>query len=69
MENKTVIVTGGSTGIGKATALAFAKNGYNVVISGRNNKAGEEALKEIKETGAEALFVATDVLMSWMWLT
>ncbi|TCD02532.1 SDR family NAD(P)-dependent oxidoreductase [Pedobacter psychroterrae] len=61
MENKTVIVTGGSTGIGKATALAFAKNGYNVVISGRNNKAGEEALKEIKETGAEALFVATDV--------
>ena len=41
-ENKTVLITGGTSGIGKATALAFAKEGANVVVSGRRVAEGEE---------------------------
>jgi NAD(P)-dependent dehydrogenase (short-subunit alcohol dehydrogenase family) len=56
---KTVIVTGGSKGIGKATCLAFAKKGYNVVVSARSESS--ELLKEIKELGGECTFIKTDV--------
>jgi len=41
-ENKTVLITGGTSGIGKAIALAFAKDGANVVVSGRRVAEGEE---------------------------
>jgi NAD(P)-dependent dehydrogenase (short-subunit alcohol dehydrogenase family) len=58
---KTVIITGATTGIGKATAIAFGKKGYNVVVTGRNEARGQEALKEIKETGATADFMILDV--------
>lgn len=58
---KTVIVTGGSTGIGKATAIAFAKKGYNVVISGRNEKGGKQAESEIAAHGAKCIFIKVDV--------
>jgi NAD(P)-dependent dehydrogenase (short-subunit alcohol dehydrogenase family) len=57
--SKTVIVTGGSKGIGKATCLAFAKKGYNVVVSARSE--APELLKEIKELGGEATFIKADV--------
>jgi NAD(P)-dependent dehydrogenase (short-subunit alcohol dehydrogenase family) len=56
---RTVIVTGGSKGIGKGTSLAFAKKGYNVVISARNE--APELLREIKELGGEATFIKTDI--------
>src|SRR5580693_3740051 len=58
---KTVIITGGTTGIGKATAIAFGKKGYNVVITSRNEKRGEQTLSEIKQTGADAAFMKLDV--------
>lgn len=61
MQNKTVIITGATTGIGKATALAFAKGEYNVVITSRNQVRGEETIKEIKATGAEVSFMVLDV--------
>ncbi|CAK9253494.1 unnamed protein product [Sphagnum jensenii] len=61
MKKKTVIVTGGATGIGKATAKGFAKNGYNVVISGRNETTGKELSKEIESTGAACVFMKVDV--------
>ena len=60
-ENKTVLITGGTSGIGKATALAFAKEGANVLISGRRVARGEELAKEITSAGGSALFVQTDV--------
>lgn len=61
MKKKTVIVTGGSTGIGKATAIAFSKKGYNIVISGRNESTGKQAAQEISSNGTECVFIKTDV--------
>jgi len=57
LKNKVAIITGGSSGIGLATAKRFAKEGAKVVIAGRDQKKGENALKDIPE----AIFVATDV--------
>ncbi|WP_432714251.1 SDR family NAD(P)-dependent oxidoreductase [Pedobacter sp.] len=61
MENRTVIITGGNSGIGKATAIGFAKKGYNVVISGRNESTGIRTLSEIRAKGVEAEFFKADV--------
>lgn len=58
---KVVLVTGGSTGIGKAAAKAFGKQGYKVVISGRRAEVGEEAAQEICDAGGEAIFVKADM--------
>ena len=60
-QNKTVLITGGTSGIGKATALAFAKEGAIVVVSGRRVAEGEEVAREITSAGESALFVQTDV--------
>jgi NAD(P)-dependent dehydrogenase (short-subunit alcohol dehydrogenase family) len=60
-ENKTVLITGGTSGIGKATALAFAKEGANVVVSGRRVAEGEKVAREITSAGGSALFVQTDI--------
>ncbi len=60
--NKTVLVTGAGTGIGAATAIMFAKNGYNVII--HYNKSYEEALKvdeECKKYGIDTLLVKADI--------
>ena len=58
---KTVIITGGTTGIGKATAMKFAENGYNVVVTSRDSKK-ETALKnEFKDKGFEVDFRVLDV--------
>jgi NAD(P)-dependent dehydrogenase (short-subunit alcohol dehydrogenase family) len=60
-ENRTVIVTGGTSGIGKVTALAFSQQGANVVVSGRRISEGENVVREITSAGGNALFVRTDV--------
>ena len=60
-ENKTVLVTGGTSGIGKATAFAFGKEGANVAVSGRRVAEGEQVAREITSAGGRALFVQTDV--------
>jgi NAD(P)-dependent dehydrogenase (short-subunit alcohol dehydrogenase family) len=60
-ENKTVVITGGTSGIGKATAMAFSQHGANVVVSGRRIPEGENVVREITSAGGKALFVQTDV--------
>lgn len=60
-ENKVVIVTGGSFGIGRATAVAFAKRGARVVIADWIEDKNQEALNLIKQTGVEGIFVKCDV--------
>lgn len=61
MTKSTVLITGGLTGIGRAAALAFAQEGYRVVISGRNNEAGGALESELRGLAAEAAFVRADV--------
>lgn len=61
MKNKTVIVTGAASGIGKATAELFANQGANVVVSDIQEAEGEAAVKNIIANGGVASFFKTDV--------
>src|SRR5258706_5393730 len=61
MTTPVVLVTGALTGIGRATALAFAREGARVVISGRRDDEGQKLAAELQELGAEAEFIRSDV--------
>jgi NAD(P)-dependent dehydrogenase (short-subunit alcohol dehydrogenase family) len=61
MHNSVVLITGALTGIGRATALAFAREGARVVISGRHEDAGRTLVAELRDLGAEAEFIRADV--------
>jgi NAD(P)-dependent dehydrogenase (short-subunit alcohol dehydrogenase family) len=66
MNNKTfsgkvALVTGGTSGIGKTTAIEFARAGAKVVLTGRREKEGAQVVSEIKKLGGDAAFVRTDV--------
>src|ERR1700676_1356648 len=61
MDKPVVLITGGLTGIGRATTLAFAQEGARVVISGRRDDAGQALVAELRTLGAEAEFVRADV--------
>jgi NAD(P)-dependent dehydrogenase (short-subunit alcohol dehydrogenase family) len=61
MNNPVVLITGALTGIGRATALAFAHEGARVVVSGRRDDAGLALIAELRATGAEAEFIRADV--------
>jgi NAD(P)-dependent dehydrogenase (short-subunit alcohol dehydrogenase family) len=60
-ENKVAIVTGGGSGIGKATAFELASQGATIVIANRNNDLGSRTVKEITDSGSKATFIQTDV--------
>lgn len=60
-QDKVALVTGGNSGIGRATALAFGREGAKVVIAARREKEGAEVVAEIKAKGGEALFIKTDL--------
>lgn len=61
LENKVVIITGAGSGIGRETALLFAKEGAKVVVADVNEEGGEETAAEIKKNGGEGYFAKLDV--------
>jgi NAD(P)-dependent dehydrogenase (short-subunit alcohol dehydrogenase family) len=61
MSSKIILVTGGISGIGRAAALAFARQGDTVVAAGRREAEGRALEAELKALGGEALFIRTDV--------
>src|SRR6266404_1248826 len=61
LENRVAIVTGGTSGIGKAAAVGLSKAGAKVVIAGRREDQGNKVMERIKKEGGEAIFVKTDV--------
>jgi NAD(P)-dependent dehydrogenase (short-subunit alcohol dehydrogenase family) len=60
-QQKVAIITGGNSGIGRATAVALARQGVNITIAARRPKEGEETVKLVKDAGSEGIFVKTDV--------
>lgn len=60
-ENKTVIITGGGTGIGRKTAELFVKEGANVVINGRREEKLKQAISEIDPSGKNMRYVVGDI--------
>lgn len=58
---KVALVTGGTSGIGKATAIALAQAGASVVVAGRRQAEGEEVVRQIQANGGDGFFVPTDV--------
>lgn len=60
-DQKVAIVTGGSSGIGRATAIALAKEGVKIVVAARRSKEGDDTVRLVKETGSDGIFVKTDV--------
>jgi NAD(P)-dependent dehydrogenase (short-subunit alcohol dehydrogenase family) len=61
LNGKVALVTGGTSGIGKASAIAFARAGAKVVLTGRREKEGAQVVAEIKKLGGDAAFVRADV--------
>ena len=61
MSNQVVLITGALTGIGRATSVAFAKAGANIVISRRHDDEGQKLAAELRNLGAKAEFVRADV--------
>lgn len=61
LQNKKAIITGGARGLGKATAIAFAKEGIDVAITGRNEQALKETVAELKAFGVQAFYAVFDV--------
>jgi len=61
MKNKVILITGALTGIGRATAIAFSREGAHVVVCGRHDDAGNALVTELRAVGAEAEYIRADV--------
>jgi len=64
MNKKNVVITGASSGLGKATALAFARQGWQIAVADINQERGDEAVEEIKALGSQAFFHHCNVAKS-----
>jgi NAD(P)-dependent dehydrogenase (short-subunit alcohol dehydrogenase family) len=64
LEGKVALVTGGTSGIGRETAVLFAKAGVKVVVAGRREVEGEETVELLRAAGGDGLFVKADVSKS-----
>jgi NAD(P)-dependent dehydrogenase (short-subunit alcohol dehydrogenase family) len=64
LEDKVAIITGGTSGIGRETAVLFAQAGAKVVVAGRREREGEETVQMVRKAGGEGIFVKTDVARS-----
>jgi NAD(P)-dependent dehydrogenase (short-subunit alcohol dehydrogenase family) len=64
LKDKVALITGGTSGIGEATAVLFAQEGAKVMITGRNEQRGREVVHEISASGDQAKFVRTDVRLA-----
>ena len=60
LKNKTAIITGGTSGIGKATALRFAEEGANLIVTGRRSELGKAVEAECRQRGGQCVFVEAD---------
>lgn len=61
LSGKVAIVTGGSSGIGRATAIELARQGAKVVVAARRESEGEETVQQVKAAGSDGFFIKTDV--------
>ena len=61
MKDQVILITGALAGIGRATALAAASEGYKIVVSGRNTQTGAALEAELQALGTDALFIKADV--------
>jgi len=64
LENKIALITGGTSGIGEATAMLFAREGAKVAITGRNEDRGHAVVAKIVKDGGRAIFIRTDVRLA-----
>ncbi len=64
LQNKVALITGGTSGIGEATAYVFAQEGAKVAITGRRRKLGEHVVAQIEQSGGEAIYIEADVTRS-----
>ena len=60
-ENKVAIVTGSSSGIGRAAAVAFARSGARVIVADIQEQGGQQTVQLVKDVGGDGMFVHTDV--------
>ena len=61
LQSKVALITGGTSGIGEATAILFAREGAKIAVTGRNEKRGHIVIEQIIQSGGEAVFIRTDV--------
>jgi NAD(P)-dependent dehydrogenase (short-subunit alcohol dehydrogenase family) len=64
LQNKVALITGGTSGIGEATAILFAKEGASIAVTGRNEKRGHAVANQILQSRGRAIFIRTDVRKS-----
>jgi len=63
LQERVVLVTGGTSGIGRASAVLFAKEGAKVAVTGRREPEGKEVIKKIEAAGGEAIFLGADLMV------